>query len=40
MTETDLEEPKLVWSLVRSDNERLYVAHIDITAGDGNGWGS
>lgn len=36
---TDLEEPEFVRSLVRPDNERLYVTHVDIATGDGNGCG-
>lgn len=30
-------ESEFVGGLVRSHNERLYVPHVDISAGDGNG---
>lgn len=36
---TDLEKSEFVGGLVRPNNERLCVTHIDIPAGDSNGWG-
>lgn len=38
MIKTDLEESKLVWCLMRTDNKCLNVPYVNITACDGEGW--